>query len=105
MSREADPTDPLSWLARAKSNLRLAELGGSQTGIFLEDLCFDAQQAAEKALKAACVHHELDFPVAVPRKDIIADRLTIDIFAATGASLPGRLLKSLNLVETSKQRL
>ncbi len=62
MRRPTDPTDPLAWLARAKSNLRIAELGGGQPRIFLEDLCFDAQQAAEKALKAVCVHRNLDFP-------------------------------------------
>lgn len=62
MKRRTDPTDPLAWLARAKSNLRIAELGSGQPGIFLEDLCSDAQQAAEKALKAMCVHHNLDFP-------------------------------------------
>ncbi len=62
MKRRTDPTDPLAWLARAKSNLTIAELGSSRPGIFLEDLCFDAQQAAEKALKAVCVHRNLDFP-------------------------------------------
>lgn len=62
MKRRTDPTDPLAWLARAKSNLKIAELGSGQPGIFLEDLCFDAQQAAEKALKAVCVRHNLDFP-------------------------------------------
>jgi len=57
-----DPTDPLTWLARARSNLKIAESGSDWPGVFLEDLCFDAQQAAEKALKAVCVHHALDFP-------------------------------------------
>ena len=47
-----DPTDPLAWLSRAKGNLNLAEKGGRLKGILLEDLCFNAQQAAEKALKA-----------------------------------------------------
>ena len=61
MSERRDPTDPQVWLARARSNLRLAELGHRQ-GVFLEDLCFEAQQAAEKALKAICVRHSLDFP-------------------------------------------
>jgi len=61
MSETRDPTDPQVWLARARSNLRLAELG-HQRGVFLEDLCFEAQQAAEKALKAICVRHSLDFP-------------------------------------------
>lgn len=62
MKHQTDPTDPLAWLARAHSNLKIAKLGSKQPGIFLEDLCFDAQQAAEKALKAVCVHHNLDFP-------------------------------------------
>ena len=56
-----DPTDPLTWLNRAYSNLRLAEKGRTQ-GVMLEDLCFNAQQAAEKALKAVCLFKELDFP-------------------------------------------
>jgi HEPN domain-containing protein len=31
-------------------------------GVYLEDLCFDAQQAAEKALKALCIQYEIKFP-------------------------------------------
>lgn len=30
--------------------------------MYLEDLCFDAQQAAEKALKALCIRRGIDFP-------------------------------------------
>ena len=48
-------------MARAWSNLRLAQIG-KQAEVFLEDLCFEAQQAAEKALKALCLHHGIDFP-------------------------------------------
>ena len=36
------PSDPEAWLARAQSNLRIAELGSAQPGVFLEDLCFEA---------------------------------------------------------------
>jgi HEPN domain-containing protein len=56
------PSDPEAWLARAQSNLRIAELGSAQPGVFLEDLCFEAQQAAEKGLKAVCVSHGVDVP-------------------------------------------
>lgn len=42
------------WLRRAESNLNIARLGRQQ-GILLEDLCFEAQQAAEKALKALLI--------------------------------------------------
>jgi len=31
-------------------------------GIYLEDLCFHAQQAAEKAIKALLIKHSIKFP-------------------------------------------
>ena len=57
-----DPTDPKTWLARAKSNLRLAELGRRHQDILFDDLCFDAERAAEKALKSVCVFLSVAFP-------------------------------------------
>lgn len=54
------PHDPREWLNRAHSNLAQAKVHVS--GVYLEDLCFAAQQAAEKAIKAVFVHHGLDFP-------------------------------------------
>jgi HEPN domain-containing protein len=59
---EEDPTDPQTWLLYAKSNLNLAEKGGKLKGIRFEDLCFNAQQAVEKALKAVCLANDLEFP-------------------------------------------
>jgi HEPN domain-containing protein len=32
------------------------------SGAYLEDFCFDAQQAAEKAVKAVLIHHGAVFP-------------------------------------------
>jgi HEPN domain-containing protein len=40
------------WLRPAQSDLNLARLGRHQPGVLLEQVCFHAQQAAEKALKA-----------------------------------------------------
>jgi HEPN domain-containing protein len=57
-----DTTDPQAWLLRAKGNLNLAEKGGRLKGVLLEDLCFNAQQAAEKALKAVCLAQGMDIP-------------------------------------------
>jgi len=57
-----DPTGPQAWLLRAKGNLNLAENGGRLKGVLLEDLCFNAQQAAEKALKAVCLAQGMDIP-------------------------------------------
>ena len=54
------PTDPREWMNRAHSNL--AGTGQAAAGVYLEDLCFDAQQAAEKAIKAVFIHRGLHFP-------------------------------------------
>ena len=45
------PGSAKEWLARAKGDLALAD-APLPPGGFYEDLCFHAQQAAEKALKA-----------------------------------------------------
>jgi HEPN domain-containing protein len=54
------PDDPREWLNRARSNLVLAQR--TLPGVYLEDLCFDAQQAAEKAIKAIFIHRGESFP-------------------------------------------
>jgi HEPN domain-containing protein len=48
------------WLARARSALALAKVPKTDE-IYLEDLCYEAQQAAEKALKAALVFRGRSF--------------------------------------------
>jgi HEPN domain-containing protein len=55
------PDDPLEWLNRAKSNLVRAKADIRLSGIYLEDLCFDAQQAAEKAIKAVLIRRGIRF--------------------------------------------
>ena len=55
-----EPDDPREWLNRARSNLALAK---SRTpGAYLEDLCFEAQQAAEKAVKAMLISLDVEYP-------------------------------------------
>ncbi|MGO8704100.1 MAG: HEPN domain-containing protein [Candidatus Brocadiia bacterium] len=54
------PDDPQEWLNRAESNIAQAKARG--LGVYLEDLCFNAQQAAEKALKALLIHRNVRFP-------------------------------------------
>ncbi len=80
-----DPDDPQAWLSRAKSNLRLAEQGGRIKSVYLEDLCFNAQQAAEKALKAACLAHGLDFPKT---HSLV---LLIDMLDTKGVKIPANV--------------
>jgi HEPN domain-containing protein len=49
------------WLRRAKGNLALAKQRKPKEA-YWEDLCFEAQQAAEKAVKAVLRFSEIDFP-------------------------------------------
>jgi HEPN domain-containing protein len=56
------PDDPHEWLNRARSSLTKAREGAAFPEIYLEDLCFDAQQAAEKAIKAVLLHLGAGFP-------------------------------------------
>ncbi len=84
------PNDPREWLSRARSNLARAQK--PLEGAYLEDFCFDAQQAAEKAIKAVFMAYGLTFPfihdmgrllallvqggIRVPKYVIESDRLT-----------------------------
>jgi len=52
----------LNWLKRARSNLERAKIGKVSPGILYEDLCFDAQQAVEKSLKAMLIKLDQSFP-------------------------------------------
>ena len=51
----SDKNEVEIWLARAKSNLSIAQRGDIE-GVFYEDLCFEAEQAAEKAFKALLIY-------------------------------------------------
>jgi len=48
------------WLSRAKGDLSLAKVPLPEGGYY-EDLCFHAQQAVEKAIKAVYVRYGLSF--------------------------------------------
>ena len=65
------PNNPREWLKRARSNLIRAK--HPIEGVYLEDLCFDAQQAAEKAIKAVLIHLNVRFP----RTHDLAELLTL----------------------------
>ena len=64
MSDGGDPGSPLEWLRRARSDLALAKGGRTSEDVLYQDLCFHAEQAAEKALKALLVQRQRDFPKA-----------------------------------------
>ena len=61
LPKAVEPGEPGDWLRHAWSDLDLARVG-QNSRILLEDLCFHAQQAAEKALKAVLVFRSVPFP-------------------------------------------
>ena len=80
MSERYAPEDPREWLNRARSNLVLARMQGE--GVYLEDLCFNTQQAVEKAIKALLIQRHVQFPYVHD----IAELLTV--LETTGQAIP-----------------
>jgi HEPN domain-containing protein len=68
-----DLTSPAGWLRRARSNLARAKAGRPAPEILYEDLCFDAQQSVEKAIKAVLISKGVPFP----KTHAIAELLTL----------------------------
>jgi HEPN domain-containing protein len=57
------PGSPKEWLEHAESDLRLAQLARQDSAIRREQVCFHAQQAAEKSIKSVLLLHNIDFPL------------------------------------------
>lgn len=53
---------PAQWITHAESDLKLGRLGADDPSVLREQVCFHAQQAAEKALKAVLLSREIEFP-------------------------------------------
>lgn len=51
----------LEWMKRVRSHLARARLSKISEEILYEDLCFDCQQAAEKAIKALLISYNKEF--------------------------------------------
>lgn len=79
------------WLKRAKGNLARAKQRKSQEA-FWDDFCFDAQQAAEKSIKAVLIRRQIDFPkthnirVLLELLDPQGNELATDIWKAVELS-------------------
>lgn len=57
------PGSPDDWLSHAASDLRLADLAAGDEFVRREQVCFPAQQAAEKAIKAVLLAQGIEFPL------------------------------------------
>ena len=58
---------------------------------YIEDLCFDAQQAAEKALKALMIRRGIDFPYIHDLARLM------DILEAQGERIPATVQRAVRL--------
>jgi HEPN domain-containing protein len=81
------------WLRRAKSNLERARVGKIKEEILYEDLCFDCQQSAEKAIKALLISIDKEFP---PTHSIA--RL-LEIASETKTEIPAEIQKAIDLTD------
>jgi len=52
---------PFDWMRHAHGDLAIAKIPVSEEILF-ESLCYHAQQAAEKCIKAVLLHYGIDFP-------------------------------------------
>lgn len=82
---ENDLFSSKDWLNRANSNFIMGtafSLDSLPESLFLEDLCFELQQCAEKAIKAILVKYDIDFPKTHNISDLLKllkNKTTIDI--------------------------
>jgi HEPN domain-containing protein len=86
-----DASDPAEWLRHARSNLSRCRGDRRLPDVLFEDLCFDAQQAAEKAIKAVLVLRQRRFPKTHDLAELL------DLVAATGIEVPPEVLEAKRL--------
>jgi len=61
--KHGPPGSPQDWLVHAESDLNLARVARERKDVLPEQVCFHAQQAAEKSLKAALLFKRIEFPL------------------------------------------
>jgi len=85
------PNDPREWLNRARSNLAQAREGSQIPEVYLEDLCFAAQPATEKALKAVLIQLGIRFPRVHDLAELIG------LLEETGMEIPNGVRQAARL--------
>lgn len=79
------PASPEEWLLHARSDFKLAGLGLNED-ILSEQICFHAQQAVEKAIKAVLLFYKIDFPFTHDLQELL------DTIQSAGIQIPRDLL-------------
>jgi len=73
MSAALNPeNDPAEWLRFAASDLAIARCTQDDPEILPSQIGFHAQQAAEKAIKGAMLHHGIPFPKTHDLDELVA---------------------------------
>ena len=83
----------MEWLRRAKSNLARARCGKIKDEILYEDLCFDCQQAVEKAIKALLISIDKEFP------PIHSIARLLEIVSETEIKIPAEIQEAIDLTD------
>jgi HEPN domain-containing protein len=91
------PDDPRQWLSRARSNFSQAKGGIQLPSVYLEDLCFQAQQAAEKAIKGVLITLKVRFPYTHDLAELLS------LIAQTGETIPEQIREAAKLSDYSVQ--
>jgi HEPN domain-containing protein len=76
------PGSAAEWMSHARSDLRLARLAAGDKLVRREQVCFHAQQAAEKAIKAVLLSRGTEFPLTHDIEELL------EIAQNTGMALP-----------------
>ena len=105
------PGSAEDWLRYASSDLELARIE-KPDGVLLENLCFHAQQAAEKTLKAVLVFLEIHYPTTHNIRtliDFLPDGIDIpqvveDAAALTDYAVESRYPGNIEPVEEEEYR-
>lgn len=89
---QSAPGTPADWMRRAWSNLVRAEQH-KLDAVLWEDLCFDAQQAAEKAIKAVLLAQGIRFRFVHDIGELAS------LLVESGLELPGDVEEAVELTE------
>lgn len=85
------PGSPAQWITHAESDLRLGRLGVDDPLVLRAQVCFHAQQAAEKSLKAVLLSQKIEFPYTHDLKGLLR------IAETNGVTVPSAVQEAAHL--------
>jgi HEPN domain-containing protein len=88
---QGSAASPREWLAHAESDLNLARLVKGNKQVLPEQVCFHAQQAAEKVLKAVLLFKRVEFPLV---HDLEA---LLELLGKSGLAVPPEVSEARSL--------